>query len=96
LLLSSLLRCFLVRLCGAMLTSFCLLLAGVGALRPRQVQRPRPDERRAPPALGAARRSRRARRGPEDPGRLVGVPCRGSARPALGAGGATHGACFRC
>jgi hypothetical protein len=44
LLLSSLLRCFRVRLCGAMLTSFFLLLAGVGAPRPRQIRRSRPDE----------------------------------------------------
>jgi hypothetical protein len=41
---------------------------------------------------GAARRSRRPRRGPEDPGWLVGVPGRGSARPTLGARGAAHGA----
>jgi hypothetical protein len=44
LLLSSLLRCFCVCLCGATLTGFCLLVAGVGAPRPRQVRRPRPDE----------------------------------------------------
>jgi hypothetical protein len=59
---------------------------------PTQVRRPRPDERRAPPAPGAARHLRRPRGGPEDPGWLAGVPGGGPARPALGAGGAVHGA----
>jgi hypothetical protein len=74
---------------------FRLLTAGAGATRPRQVWRPRPAERRAPPAPGAARRSRRPREGPEDPGRLAGVPGGGFARPTLGAGGAAHGAPLR-
>jgi hypothetical protein len=65
-----------------------LLTAGAGATRPRQVRRPRP-------ASGAARRSRCPRGGPQDPGRLAGVPGRGHARLALRAGGAGHGASLR-
>jgi hypothetical protein len=45
LLLSSLLCHFRVCLCGVMLTGFCLLVVGVGAPRPQQVRRLRPNER---------------------------------------------------
>jgi hypothetical protein len=77
---------------GATLTGFRLLAAGARAPRPRQVRRPRPNERRTPRAPGAARRSRSARGGPEDPGRLAVVPGGGPARPAPGAEGAGRGA----
>jgi hypothetical protein len=40
LLLSSSFRCLRACPCGAMLTGFCLLVAGVGAPRPRQVRHP--------------------------------------------------------
>jgi hypothetical protein len=73
---------------GATFIGFRLLAAGARAPHPRQVRRPRPNERRAPRTPGAVRRSRRARGGPEDPGRLVVVPSGGPARPTLGAGGA--------
>jgi hypothetical protein len=45
LLLSFSFRCLRACPCGATLTGFCLLVAGVGAPHPRQVRRPRPDER---------------------------------------------------
>jgi hypothetical protein len=95
LLLSSLILSFscLSSRCGT--HGFCLLMAGAGALCPRQVRRPRPDECRAPPAPGVVRRSRRPCGGPEDPGRLAGVPGGGFARPTLGARGAAHGAPLR-
>jgi hypothetical protein len=45
---------FLFVSCGAMLTDFGLLAVGARAPRSRQLWRIGPDERRAPPAPGAA------------------------------------------
>jgi hypothetical protein len=74
---------FLVSACCffiMMLKGFELWVTGARAPCPRQVRRLRSGERRAPPGPGAMRCLRRARRRPQDSGRLVGVPVHGLAR----------------